>query len=155
MSKTINFLAIILAVILQITIVVKLDIYYAVFNLPLLGMVSLILIKRYDLAIFWLLAGFLLDLLSPIKFGYYTFSFIFIYFVSVYLVKKFFYQMNPFVVITFFIISSFIIDLAFLLQNFQMQILFFNAIYNTLIGYTIYYFLRYYLEPQSIIKVKI
>ncbi len=155
MKKIINFIAIILVVMLQITIVPRLDIYYAVFNLPLLIMLSLILIKRYDLAVFWLLSGVLLDLISPIKFGFYTFSYLFIYLLATFVVTKFFHQINLFIIIFFFVICSFVIDFAFLFYDFQIKLLLLNAIYNTFIGYIIYYFLKYYLEPQSIIKVKI
>lgn len=154
MKKTINIIAIILAVILQITIATKIDIYYSMINLPLLIMISLILIKRFDLVIWWVASGILLDLVSPIKFGFYTITFIIIYLFTSFIVKKIFYQSQFYIVILFFTASSIIIDIPFLIYHFNSQILIGNFIYNTIVGCIIYWFLKFYLEQQSIIKIK-
>lgn len=155
MKNIFNIIIIILVVLLQITILKDFSVFGSMINLPLIVMMSLILIKRNDLAIWWVASGLLLDLLSPTQFGCYSLAFVIVYLLSSFVVKRLFYELSLYLVMIFFIFGSVIIDIPFLYYNFSLQILLVNFILNTVVGCIIYWFIKFYLEPQSIIKVKI
>ena len=67
MKKIVNIIFIIIAVILQVTIIPKIVIFGSIVNLPLIIMINLILINRLDLADWWVICGILLDLISPLS----------------------------------------------------------------------------------------
>jgi len=155
MNIFLNIILIVLAVLAQITIAAKISIFSAMINIPMIIITSLILAKRFDLAKIWMFSGLLLDLLSPTKFGFYTVTFIILYLIINLIIKKIFYKTEFYIVILFFMIGSFIIDIPFLTINFSTTIIIGNMIYNTIIGCIVYWFIKFYLEPQSILKIKI
>jgi len=130
-----------IAAILQISIMPNFGIKLAYPNLILIGLIILAINNRRDESLVWLLiGGLILDFYSPLRFGAITLSLLII-FVIVYLIfTKFISEtIFPFVILAFFI-SSIIYDLVpFFTINKNMMLLFYNALYNTIVGVSLYY----------------
>ncbi len=125
-----------------------------IFNLVLIICLILVFVGRPKEALIWAgIGGIILDLLSGVSiFGAYTLSLVVICLASSFLVKKFFTSPNIFVASIFFFFASIILDIFWLFVNFNLQILLFNAIYNTIVGIILYIFLKDYLKPREMFK---
>jgi len=149
------FFVIIITVILQITVITKIPVFTGVFNLPYLVMLSLIFIKRKEEAIYWAcVGGLLLDINSLAPFGLYTITFIFSYFLFLFVNTRLFPDPDFYIIIAIFVIASIILDIGYQIYIFDLKILLSNAIYNTVIGFTIFELLKYYYKPKEIIFVE-
>lgn len=155
MKQIIIIFTLLFICLLEISFAPKIAIFGAIVNLPLIIMISLILIKRFDLSYWWIFSGLILDLISPTHFGIFTISFAIIYLLFFLIIKKIHYNTDFYLVIISFITGSILLDTAFLIRNPDFLLLLGNVIYNVIVGCIIYWFIKYYLEPQTIIKIKI
>lgn len=154
MKFIINLLFIILAAILQITFIPELTIFSGIFNLIFLIMLMFVFASRPSEALWWAgLGGIVLDLLSPVKFGFYTLSLLVICLLTNYLVERIFTDPNIFVASGFFFGGSLILNLFWLTVNPSWQAFFISAIYNTVVGTIIYGVIKIYQTPREAIKI--
>lgn len=152
MKNLINILLIILAVVLQISLLPQISFLTAFPNLIFLIMLSLVFINRPE-SLWWLGGGILLDLVSPFRFGLYTISLVVVFLLANYLVNHIFSDPSLFIAAVFFFVGSIILNAIFLLLTSQFSLLFFEVIYSTFVGCIIYGLIRYYLKPKEVIKI--
>lgn len=154
MKFFINLLLIIVAVILQISLVKEFSIYFGSINLILIVMLSLVFANRPTEALWWAgLGGIALDLISPVRFGLYTLSLLVIYYAINSLIRKVFTDPNIIVVIIALFISSILLDAVWLLVNPIWYVLLINAIYNTVVGSVFYFLCQDRLRPREAIGI--
>lgn len=149
-----NILLILLAVILQISVMPKIAIFSGFPNLVFLAVLILIFVRRDKEALWWAGGGgILLDLFSPAHFGIYTLSLLVVYFLIFILVKRIFSDPNLLVAVGFFFLGSLFFDLLWLVVNPQWQTILIDATYNTIVGCIIYWLLRERLRPREAVKI--
>lgn len=157
MKTFIHAICIILAVIMQISLFPQITIFGGMPNLILLTMLILIFIGRRDEALIWLaFGGLMLEMVSTAHFGYYFFPLLATYFAIVFLVKKLFTNPSWYLAIILFLLSSIFVDLVWLIYSFSLssvQIILADAIYNSILGMIIYYFMHYYYLPKEKITI--
>lgn len=154
MKNLINIVLIYIAVVLQISLMPAISFYQGMPNIILLVATSLAMINRREEALWWIiLGGILLDIISAGYFGIYTLSFLAIYFMTYFLVKKIFTEPSIYLSIPIFFVCSIIVDIPWMVIDSQWQIMLADAIYNTIVGCVIYFFIRYYYKPTEQIKV--
>lgn len=157
MKLFIHLICIFLAIILQISLLPQITILGGFPNLILLVMLSLVFVGRINEAILWLsLGGILLEMVSPVHFGFYFFPLLAVFLLVNYLVKKLFTNPIWYLTLFFFFFSSLIFDLVWLFYDysvFSISVLLADAIYNTILGLVIYYFMLYYYFPNEKIKI--
>lgn len=154
MKILINIILIIIAAILQITLVPKLAILGVFPNLILLVMLSLIFITRTEEALWWAgLGGIILDLVSPARFGIYTFSFLVIFAAIFYLVHNIFREPSLLISILIFIVAGLMSNLIFLIMNFQIVPFLVSGLVSAFWGIIIYSLIKYYFKPKESIKI--
>jgi rod shape-determining protein MreD len=130
MKTFLSALIIFLAVILQITILPKLTIWGVIPNLVLLLVICQSGIKGYKEGLVWAFyGGLLLDFFSPVNFGIWTASFLFISFIVSFVTKRILGKIDLFSIAVISIISILIFDVTFL-SVLKINILSFELIFN-------------------------
>lgn len=132
---------ILIAAIASIAILPYFKIFGAIPNLTFLIMLSFLYLSEEKIALLWAaLGGILLDLFLPTRFGLMTISFLFLYIINLFLLKRFFHTASLLLAILAVFINSIILNLflGFLLEG-QMFIAAVNSIYDTAVGFIIYY----------------
>lgn len=157
MKIFIHIICIILAVILQTTLLPQIKLLGGMPNLVLLTVLTLIFINRFDEAIIWvIIGGILLDLTSPIRFGYYYFALLIIYFLIRLLIVRLFNNPSWIISAIFFLFASVLLDCYWIYYDCSINtltIILANAIYNIIFGLILYYLMQYYYLPQDKISV--
>lgn len=136
---------------LQFFIVPNLTIYNAFPNFFLVILVLLCLTFRFDLALFWAIAGGLsLDLYSTWFFGFYTISFLSIYIILQLVLEKYFTEPVFLVIVLSFFISSIIIEIwLYIFINKEISFLIIDAFLNTVFGSILYYLFSSRLKKKD------
>lgn len=154
MKIIVNVLLILLAIILQTSLLPKIDFFGTFPNLVLLIMLSLLFINRTEEALWWTGGGgILLDLVSPARFGIYTFSLLIIFILTYILVSRIFSDPSLLLAAVFFFVASLLMNLFFLFLTSYFLLLISTAIYDTLVGCIIYGLVKYYYKPKEAIKI--
>lgn len=157
MKNLLHIFFIFFAVILQISLLPQIAIFGGYANLILLVMLALIFVGRNDEAIIWAgVGGLLLEITSPVHFGYYFFPMIMIYLLVNFLVKKLFTSPAWHLSMFFFFISSVLQDVIWIYLDRSLTtllIILANAVYSAVLGVILYYFIDYYYHPKEKIKV--
>lgn len=144
-------LLIILLFILQITLLNKFSFFNAVPNLILIVSICLVLKQNLDLSIFIAgVGGLLLDLVSPIYFGFYTITYLLIILILNYFILKISQSPNRFIIYLIFVIVSIFIDSSLLvftkiLPNWHLLL---SGLINGIFGITIYLLIEK-ISPQE------
>jgi rod shape-determining protein MreD len=150
----INILLILLAVVLQISIMPNLAIWQVFPNLILISTVILIFSGRDKEALYWAaLGGITLDLFSTFHFGIFTVSLLIIYFLISYLVKKFFSDPNFIIATGLFLISGVIFDLILFIINPQWQIFVGEILYNAVLGVLLYSIFKNKFKVKDAVRI--
>lgn len=149
-----NFLLIILVVILQSTFVPKIIFFNSFPNLILIIALSLLFIRRTEEALWWgLIGGLLLDLISPVRFGIYTFSILTIFIIAYIITDRIFSDPTLPLSILLFFVASLLSNIIFFLLTFNYYVLISEAIYSAVVGCIIYGLIKYYFQPKESIKI--
>ncbi len=139
-----HFLLIILVFIIQIAIVPNITIKLAFPNLILIVCIALALNFKYEESLLWaVIGGLLLDVYSPMRFGINTITLVALSSIVYFTFRKFISQpIMPIVFVVFFVMSLLYDLVPYLLYSKDIKVYFFDAIYNTIIGVIVYYFLN-------------
>jgi len=154
MKTFILILTIIMAVILQISVIPNFSIYNVFPNIVLIVMLGLLYVRRTNEALWWMgLGGILLDLVSPVRFGVYTLSFMIIFALNYYLIEYIFTDPSILLAGALIFISSLISNIIFLLLTHYYSQIFTEAIYTSFVGCILYWIIRYYYKPKEEVKI--
>lgn len=154
MKTFILILTIIMAVILQISVIPNFSIYNVFPNIVLIVMLGLLYVRRTNEALWWMgLGGLLLDLVSPVRFGVYTLSFMIIFALNYYLIEYIFTDPSILLAGALIFISSLISNIIFLLLTHYYSQIFTEAIYTSFVGCILYWIIRYYYKPKEEVKI--
>lgn len=156
MKNILHIILILIAVILQLTLLPHLAIFGSKLNLILVVFLTLVFCSRFAWALWWVsLGGILLDLTSTFYFGLYTLDLLILLILSTYLVFKIFHSPNIFVAFGFFFVFSILFDLIFcaLASTSFNSLIFASGLYNSLIGLLIFYFVKRNLKVEEKIKI--
>lgn len=153
MANLIQLFFIFLAAVLQISLMPSLSISSSQANLILLVILSLIFISRRKEALWWVIGGgILLDLFTSLIWPINLLSYLLIYVLIVVLLDRLIANLRWYIVILMVFLSSLIFDLPFYLirgDYHSYSLMFFDAIYNVILGLIIYYFFSYYYSPKK------
>jgi rod shape-determining protein MreD len=141
---------------LQIFIVPNLTILESFPNFFLIILVLLCLTFRFDLALFWAIAGGLtMDLYSTWFFGFYTISFLFIYVILQLVLEKYFTEPVFLVIVLSFFLSSIFIEIWLYIFIYKgIIILALSASINAIFGTILYYLFSNKLKlRENIFKI--
>jgi rod shape-determining protein MreD len=154
MKFIIQLILIIIAVILQISLVPKLALFGTFPNIILLIFLALLFIGRPQESLWWAgIGGILLDLASPSYFGIYTFSMLIVYVLVFYLTNRIFSNPSVFVAAVIFFVSSLMINSIFIFYVHNYAGFLIEAVYSTLIGCMIYGLMRYRTKKREEVKI--
>lgn len=154
MKKNIfKILGILLLVILQLSLFSKFSIFS--FGPNLIFILSIVLILRgflQDSLLVAVLGGFLLDMASPFRFGFYTFLLIVILLFLNFVVLKNLPALNPLLLILIFVGIFIFIDLVICLltRSLPSWQIFLDVAINCLWGLVIYYILDKFIKQEEI-----
>lgn len=154
MKFILNLLLIILAVILQISLIPKLALFGSFPNIILLIYLALLFVGKPQESLWWAgIGGILLDLVSPSSFGIYTFSMLAVYIPAYYLTNRVFNNPSVFVAAIIFFVSSLVANLIFMFYTHNYSGILIEAIYSTLVGCMIYGLMRYRGKTREEVKI--
>jgi len=136
---------------LQLFIIPNLTIFDSFPNFFLIILVLLCLTFRFDLALFWAIAGGLtMDLYSTWFFGFYTISFLCIYVILQLVLEKYFTEPVFLVIVSSFFLSSIIIEIwLYIFIYKEIIILLVDATLNTIFGTILYYLFSNKLKKKD------
>jgi rod shape-determining protein MreD len=131
----------VLFALMQVSIAPYLSIWGAGLNLTLIFLIIMMLNFRFeDSLIYAGIAGMILDIYSPMRFGIYLFSFLLIYFLGYYIFKKIVSEQIFISVVLSFFISYMIVEfMAYMLNDGSLWIWMLSAGYTAIAGTVIYY----------------
>lgn len=148
-----NLLIIFLLGVIQITLMPYFSIMGLWPNIIFLLAVSFVLIgaerEAYLVASF---GGFILDLVSPIFFGFNVLVLMFLTGLTQLLVKKFLSDINIFVAGLVFVVATAIFNLIFVLvgRQFNWSAFSFNILYSLIVGLIIFFILNNWFDRREI-----
>ena len=153
MKIFINVLLILLALVLQISLFPRLEIFNAFGNIIFLIWTALLFTGR-DESIWWVgIGGLMLDIFSPFYFGYYIAMFFLLYFILHYLITHILTEISWIAVLILIFLGSVILDIAPAIYTSSYSLIIPNAIYNTCLGIFIYLIINKYLKPKEEVKL--
>ncbi len=147
---------IILAVIIQVVLMPILSIKGIWPNLILVSLVVLLMLDfQRDALLVAGIGGIISDLAGPFFFGFYTFTFIGFFFLIIFLSKRFFSEVNLFLITLITFLSSTLLGVLSCfalgrLPNFGVLI---EGIYGAFLGLIFFVILISFNKPSQIIKI--
>lgn len=157
-KNILKFLIIIAVAVIQITLMPNLNIYGVWPNLLLILALLLIFFGAEPEAYLTAsLGGLILDLASPLAFGFYTLTMVSLTVFVKFLVNKFLNEPNVPVIITILSLSILFMSTleSLLAHNFILNLILINLLYGLFIGIIFYRVLSFWVDNQQKIKVKI
>jgi rod shape-determining protein MreD len=159
MIKNILKILIIIAVaVIQVTLMPNLNIYGVWPNLLLILALLLIFFGAEPEAYLTAsLGGLILDLASPLSFGFYTLTLVSLTVFIRFLVNKFLNEPNVPVIIVILSLSILFMSIleSLVAHDFHVNLIFINLIYGLFMGLIFYRVLSFWIDNQQKIKVKI
>lgn len=152
MITILNIILILLAVIIEVTLVPHFFILGGGFNLPFLIMISLYLLGRENYALIWAgLGGILLDLVSPLRFGFFTLIFLASYLILVLISRRKLLEPNRFVILVYFGGFGLLLNLLILIFVSRNGLIppLIGIIYNVLGGFLVFQIARILIKEKS------
>lgn len=156
-NTIIKILVIIFIVILQFTLMPLLAIKGVWPNLLLISIVVLMLIEYADDALlFACIAGMIVDLAGPLRYGINTIFLCSIYFMIKFLLKKYISEINILVLIILITLVTVLYSLyiGFIVGINPNQFIIYQVLYNCIIAIGIYYLISMFNLQKLIIKIE-